>query len=209
MSVSPTWIIDPIDGTMNFVQKIHFVCISVALVVEGELRLAFIYNPLLNELYTAKKGQGAFLNGKKIEASKKEDLSRCILAHEISIGAIPEWRPKYVGRAIAFLERCQGLRSLGSAALILGYVAKGAFDAFNIEDLKPWDIAAGALIIQEAGGVVINSKGGKYDIMKPNVIVAGTLKIANEIKEIIGEIDRRLEAEGKLPEQLLKLKLAK
>lgn len=207
MTENPTWIIDPIDGTMNFVTKIHFVCISVALVVDGELSIAFIYNPLLNELYTAKKGQGAFLNGEKIEASKKEDLSRCILAHEISIGAIPEWRPKYLERTIAFLERCQGLRSLGSAALTLGYVAKGAFDAFNIEDLKPWDIAAGALIIQEAGGTVIDSKGGKYNIMKPNVIVAGTLKIANELKEIVGEIDERLESEGKLPEQLLKLKI--
>jgi myo-inositol-1(or 4)-monophosphatase len=78
----------------------------------------------------------------------------------------------------------------------------GAIDAYNIEDLKPWDIAAGALIVQEAGGVVIDVSGGKYDIMKPNVIVAGNQSLANQLKDLIAEIDQRLRAEGKTPEQL-------
>lgn len=203
MSSAETWIIDPIDGTINFVNKLHFVCISVALAIEEDLKIAFLYNPILNEFYSAKKGEGAFLNGKKIEASKKEDLGRCVFAHEISLGTMAPFRPKYVERAKAFLGVCIGLRAFGSAALTLGYVASGSIDAYNIEDLKPWDIAAGALIIQEAGGVVIDVSGGKYNIMKPNVIVAGTMKIANDIREIISQIDIQLEAEGKTPKQLM------
>lgn len=203
LTQDPTWIIDPIDGTLNFTKKLHFVCISVALAVEGELKMAFLYNPILSELYTARAGKGAFLNGIRIETSKNEDLSRCVLAFEISLGSDPFYLPKYIERAKAFLPRCLGLRSLGSAALNLGYVAKGAIDAYNIEDLKPWDIAAGALIVQEAGGVVIDVSGGKFNIMKPDVIVAANNKLASELKNIISEVDFRLTAEGNTPEQLL------
>lgn len=164
--------------------------------------MAFLYNPTLAELYTARKGEGAFLNGNKIETSKNEDLSQCLLAHEISLGTLAPYLPKYMERAKVFLGKCLGLRAFGSAALTLGYVAKGAIDAYNIEDLKPWDIAAGALIVQEAGGIVIDVKGGKFNIMNPNVIVAASQKLADELKGIIQEIDSRLEAEGNTPEQL-------
>lgn len=168
--------------------------------------MAFLYNPTLDEFYTARKGEGAFLNGSKIETSRNEDLSRCLLAHEISLGTVPSYLPKYMERAKVLLGKCLGLRSLGSAALTLGYIAKGTIDAYNIEDLKPWDIAAGALILQEAGGVVIDVNGGKFNIMKPNVIAAASQKLANELKDIISEIDARLMAEGNTPEQL-KLKV--
>lgn len=204
LTAEPTWIIDPIDGTINFVKKLHFVCISVALVVDEELNMAFLYNPTLNELYTARRGQGAFLNGKKIEASKLEDLSRCVLAHEVSLGCVPNFLPKYMERATEFVRRSIGVRAIGSAALTLGYVAHGVIDAYNIEDLKPWDIAAGALVVEEAGGVVVDVSGGKYNIMKPNIIAAGNKKLAEEIREIITEIDQRLLAEGRAPSQLKK-----
>lgn len=184
-------------------KKLHFVCISVALAVEGDLKMAFLFNPTLNELYTARKGQGAFLNGNKIEACRNEDLSRSLLAHEISLGTVSFYQPKYLERAKAFLGRCIGLRALGSAALTLGYLAKGAIDAYNIEDLKPWDIAAGALILKEAGGIVMDVKGGEYNIMKPNIIAAGTQKLADDIKEIVAEVDRKLESEGNSPKQLI------
>lgn len=203
MTDEPTWIIDPIDGTINFVKKLHFVCISVALVENKDLKMAFLYNPTLNEFYTARKGQGAFLNGVKIEVSKNEDFSRSLLAHEISLGTVAFARPKYIEIARAFLERCIGLRALGSAALTLGYVAKGSIDAYCIEFLKPWDIAAGALIVREAGGVIMDISGGEYDIMKPNIIAAGTQKIADEIKKILAEIETKLETEGNSPKQLL------
>lgn len=203
LTADPTWIIDPIDGTINFVKKIHFVCISVALVVENDLKMGFLYNPTLNEFYTARRGQGAFLNGEKIEASKLEDLSRCVMAHEVSIGSVPACFPKYMERAAEFVSRTIGVRAIGSAALTLGYVAKGAFDAYNIEDLQPWDIAAGALIVEEAGGVVIDVSGGKYDIMKPNIIAAGNQKLADEIRMIVAKVDQRLFAEGRTPAQIM------
>lgn len=124
----PTWIIDPIDGTTNFVKKLHLVCISVAFVVDGEIQLAFLSNPTINELFTAKKGQGAFLNGERIEASKNETLDRCVLAHEIALGSLATVRPKILAVTEILMARTLGLRAFGSAALTLGYVAKGAVD---------------------------------------------------------------------------------
>lgn len=100
------------------------------------------------------------------------------------------------------IKNCIGIRSFGSAALTLGYIAKGAIDAYAIEDLKCWDIAAGALIVQEAGGVVINKDGGKYNIMKPDIIAAGNITLALRMKEIIEKVDADLEAKGMLPHQL-------
>lgn len=124
----PTWIIDPIDGTINFIKKFHFVCISVALAIDKDLKLAFLYNPTLNEFYTAKKCGGAFLNDQKIQTSKIEDMNRCLLAHEISLASVARFSPKYMERARVFVSKCLGLRSMGSAALTLGYVAKGWSD---------------------------------------------------------------------------------
>jgi len=157
----------------------------------------------LNEFYSARKGHGAFLNGNRIFASKAEQLRGSLVAHEISLGCVPEFTHAFMERTLRLLQKTIGIRALGSAALTLGYVAKGAIDAYNIEYLKPWDIAAGVLIIREAGGVVIDKSGGEYNIMKPNIIAAGTMKMALEIKELIDEIDAKLESEGKLPRQLL------
>lgn len=194
--------IDSIDGTINFVKKIHLVCISVALVVDKDLKLAFLHNPILNELYTAKKGQGAYLNGEKIESSKNQDIADSVVAHEFSLGYIAPFLPKYIERGRQLIKTCIGVRSFGSAALTLGYIAKGAIDAYSIEDLKCWDIAAGALIVQEAGGVVVDKSGGKYDIMKPNIIAAGNVSLADSIREIITKVDVELDEKGLMPYQL-------
>ncbi|XP_070507882.1 inositol monophosphatase 1-like [Chironomus tepperi] len=203
LTPNPTWIIDPIDGTTNFVKKLHFVCISVALVIDNDIKIAFLFNPILNEFFSARKGQGAFLNGNRIFASKSEELKGSLIAQCIHVGAIPAFQHLFMERTVTFLRKSIGIRVFGSAALTLAYVASGVIDAYTIEYLKPWDIAAGVLIIHEAGGVVIDINGGEYNIMKPNIIAAGTLKIALEIKEIFDEIDERLEAEGKHPRQLM------
>lgn len=164
--------------------------------INKKLELAILYNPCYNEFFTAKRGYGAFLNGSKISVSKCTDMKQALLCHEISLATHPMSYHKNIERTKEFVKRCIGIRAFGSAALTLGYVAQGLVDAYNVENLKPWDIAAGALIIQEAGGVVIGKTGGEYDIMKPDIITAGTAELANKILEICTEVDARLAREG-------------
>lgn len=186
---APTWIIDPIDGTINFVRKLDFVCISIALAIDQDLKIAILYNPCLNEIYTAVKGAGAFRNGERINASKVTEIKNALFAHEISLASVSQFEVKYIERARAFVSKSMGIRALGSAALTLCYVARGTLDAYNIEDLKPWDIAAGALIVMEAGGTIIDKHGGPIDIMKPDIIATGTKELALIVQSLIKEID--------------------
>uniref|UniRef100_U5EXR2 Inositol-1-monophosphatase n=1 Tax=Corethrella appendiculata TaxID=1370023 RepID=U5EXR2_9DIPT len=189
----PTWIIDPIDGTTNFTRGIPFCSIAIALVVERtDILLAIVYNPCLDELFTAKKGEGAFLNGKRINVSSAEVLNKSLIAHETSIASFPPATRKVIAREKAFSTQACGTRCLGCASLILSYIACGKIDAFPVEYLWPWDIAAGALLVREAGGVVMNLYGGEYDILKPNVIAASTKTLANTILEIILQIENEL-----------------
>ncbi|XP_055623060.1 inositol monophosphatase 1-like [Toxorhynchites rutilus septentrionalis] len=185
----PTWIIDPIDGTSNFVRGVKFIAISVALVVGGDLKIGIVYNPCLDEFYSAVKGKGAFLNGEKIKTSGIEELKQCLVAHESSIASYATARPYVFGRGLEFIKECIGLRALGSAALTLAYIASGNLDCYAIDYLQPWDIAAGALLIQEAGGVVININGGEYDILKPDVIAAGSEKLAQRVLEVVRKVE--------------------
>uniref|UniRef100_A0A2M4CU26 Inositol-1-monophosphatase n=1 Tax=Anopheles darlingi TaxID=43151 RepID=A0A2M4CU26_ANODA len=191
---APTWIIDPIDGTVNFVRGIQFTCISVALVVGGELKIGIISNPAGNELYTAVKGQGAFRNGVRIKTRNSEQLKDALIGHEFSIGSYEPIRWALFERGKRFIAECLGLRAFGSAALSLAYIASGQIDAYSIQFLKPWDIAAGALLIMEAGGTVQSITGGKYDIMKPDIIAACSEALGQRVLQIIREVDRDLQA---------------
>ncbi|XP_053670669.1 inositol monophosphatase 2-like [Anopheles nili] len=192
LSSDPTWIIDPIDGTVNFVRGIPFTCISVALAVNGELQIGIISNPSNNELYTAIKGQGSFLNGRRIKTRATEQLKDALVGHEFSIGSYLPIRAALFERGQRFIAECLGLRAFGSAALSLAYIASGQIDAYSIQYLKPWDIAAGALLIQEAGGTVTNITGGKYDIMKPDIVAASSKSLAMQILQIVREVDNDL-----------------
>ncbi|KAG5666886.1 hypothetical protein PVAND_014893 [Polypedilum vanderplanki] len=199
----PTWIIDPIDGSLNFVAKSPLVCISVALTINEDLVIAFLYNPLTNEFFSAQKGLGAFLNGNKIKVRETEVLQGSTIATEINFGTFPFVRPQMMAKLNLFFENHIRIRTLGSAALEMGYLAKGTFQLFLCERLKPWDVAAGALIILEAGGVVIDIKTGEdYKIMQPNIIAASNMKIALELKKALDGIDAKLEEEGKTPKIL-------
>uniref|UniRef100_A0A2M4BUZ7 Inositol-1-monophosphatase n=1 Tax=Anopheles marajoara TaxID=58244 RepID=A0A2M4BUZ7_9DIPT len=215
---APTWIIDPIDGTVNFVRGIQFTCISVALAVDGELKIGIISNPAGNELYTAVKGQGAFRNGVRIKTRNSEQVRRSIrqrymvrngvriktrnseqlkdalIGHEFSIGSYEPIREALFERGKRFIIECLGLRAFGSAALSLAYIASGQIDAYSIQFLKPWDIAAGALLIMEAGGTVQSITGGKYDIMKPDIIAACSEALGQRVLQIIREVDNDLQA---------------
>ena len=173
------WILDPLDGTTNYVHQFPVFCISLALEYEGQLQLAIIDAPLLNETYTAIRGEGAYLNGKKLSVSQTATLKDSLLA----TGFFAENKPALEEQLRVFSElvkECRGIRRAGAAAYDLCMVAKGSFDGFWEPNLKPWDVAAGQLLVEEAGGIVLNKKGERhspYDtyIMASNKEVSGLL----------------------------------
>ncbi|XP_033339708.1 inositol monophosphatase 1 [Megalopta genalis] len=185
----PTWIIDPIDGTTNFVHSFPFTCVSIALSVNKELEIGVVYNPVLKQLFTARKGSGAFLNGKPIKSSKVEQLEHSLLCLEASYATIESIRDIVLGRMEAFVSVAHGIRTMGSAALTLCYVAMGAAEAYHCDNLMPWDVAAGVLIIREAGGVVIDTSGGEFNVSLPKVIAAGNRNVAVELVKLIKKAD--------------------
>lgn len=156
-----TWLVDPLDGTTNYAHEFPFFAVSIALEVENEVVLGVVHNPFMDEFFEAAKGQGAFLNGKAIHVSQTSGLEESLLATGFPYDV--HERPE---RVMALLEkmltRAQGVRRLGSAALDLCYVAAGRLDGFWEEDLKPWDTAAGDVIVREAGGRLSTFSGGRY-----------------------------------------------
>ncbi|XP_062130586.1 uncharacterized protein LOC133841833 [Drosophila sulfurigaster albostrigata] len=187
---APTWIIDPIDGTTNFIHRIPHCCISVGLAINKELVVGIIYNPPANELFSAWKGHGAYLNGKPIHTSKVTKIKQAIIAYEISLISAAFVRDKNMKRIYKLGSNATATRSFGSAALDVAYVAVGQCDVFHVEDLKPWDIAAGAVILTEAGGSIYHTKGGKFDIMHPYLICGATEELTQEAIKLIKEADQ-------------------
>ncbi|XP_076632870.1 uncharacterized protein LOC143347528 [Colletes latitarsis] len=186
----PTWIIDPIDGTTNFVNSFPHTCISVGLSVCKEIVVGIIYNPLTEELYTAMKGKGAFLNGKPLKSSCVAELKEALIDLELfSLGSHAKNRDIRMGRFEAITSVARGVRYMGSAALSMAYIAKGALDCMQVDGLQPWDVAAGLLLIREAGGTVLDTKVNEYDFMKPNTIAAGSDKLASQVKQLLIDTD--------------------
>ncbi|XP_077267848.1 inositol monophosphatase 2-like isoform X2 [Temnothorax americanus] len=188
---APTWFIDPIDGTHNFIHLFPHFCISVGLTVRKELALGIIYNPSNSELYTAIKGKGAFLNGKPIHTSKVTELKKALVMLEPFVWKLElKDNSIQIPRMNALVEATHITRCIGSAALTLAYIARGVADCFFLDThLRAWDVAAGTLILREAGGTVIDTKGGVYDIMKPNTIAASNETLAQEISKLIIDTD--------------------
>lgn len=168
------WIIDPIDGTVNFAHGIPICCVSIALSFENELILGAVYNPMMNELFFAEKGKGATLNNHPIHVSKKADFAKACL-----VTGFPYKWPERKEHPIKVFERLvlQGLpvRRLGSAAIDLCWVACGRFDGFWEYNLSPWDIAAGYLIVEEAGGKITNFEGAPYDVYDKETLATNGL----------------------------------
>ncbi|XP_023308089.2 inositol monophosphatase ttx-7-like [Lucilia cuprina] len=195
---APTWIIDPIDGTTNFINRIPHCCISVGLAINKELVVGVVYNPIANEMYSAWKGHGAYLNGQPIEVSKNcTSIKNAVVGFEISLIHVPAVRDKNVKRLCKLASNGTGTRGMGSAALMMCYVAKGSFQCFHVEDLQPWDIAAGAIILTEAGGFITHTSGAPFNIMKPDLICASTKELLKEVKELIEEADALTDFEFK------------
>jgi len=174
LAVSARWIIDPLDGTVNFAHGFPMFCVSIAFEAEGQVEYGVVYDPLRDELFEARRGGGAFLNGRPIRVSKTKQLDRALLATGFPYD-IRERLPETMARLGRLLGVAQGVRRAGSAALDMCYVACGRFDGFWEENLKPWDTAAGLLIIEEAGGKITNFSGGDYDIFSPNIVVSNKI----------------------------------
>jgi myo-inositol-1(or 4)-monophosphatase len=157
------WIIDPIDGTVNFAHGIPICCVSIGLLYQEEMILGAVYNPMMNELFFAEKGKGATLNGSRISVSGKRDFKRACL-----VTGFPYKWPDATEHPVKVFERfiLEGLpvRRLGSAAIDLCWVACGRFDGFWEYNLSSWDIAAGYLIVQEAGGRITDFSGSAYSV---------------------------------------------
>ena len=177
------WVIDPLDGTTNFIKGIPHFAVSIALLYKGRLDVAVVFDPIRGELFTASKGSGSQLNGFRIRASQARDLSNTVLAT-----ALPFKNKDTLADSMTRLQsifmQCGDVRRGGSAALDLAYVAAGRVDGYWERGIKPWDIAAGELLVREAGGLVTDFSGGN-DPMHSGEIVAGSPKVVQAlVKEL-------------------------
>ncbi|RAK57580.1 inositol monophosphatase family protein [Phenylobacterium deserti] len=176
-----TWIVDPIDGTTNFLHAIPHFAINIALEREGAIVAAVTYNPITNDLFWAEKGKGTYVNDKRLRVAARKHLDESLLAT-----GIPYLGHGQHGRFLKELhqisQRVSGVRRMGSAALDLAWVAAGRYDGYWERDLKPWDIAAGLLLVTEAGGKVTDADGGQ-DMLKTGTIVAANLDLHPQLIE--------------------------
>jgi myo-inositol-1(or 4)-monophosphatase len=157
----PCWVFDPIDGTTNYAHGLPIFCASLALEIDGVAEVAAVYDPSRKELFTAERGGGAFLNGRPLQVSATADLLDAMVVTGFPYD-VHQRVDEIVGLFAAFVGRARAVRRLGSAAIDLCYVAAGRMDGFWESDLKPWDIAAGLLIVAEAGGRVTSMRGEAF-----------------------------------------------
>lgn len=166
------WVIDPLDGTTNYAHGFPFFCVSIAVMQEGEAIIGVVYDPSRDELFTAMKRGGAFLNSRQIKASRTPTVEDSLIATGFAYQPVARLHNlKYMGKV---LEIAQAVRRAGSAALDLCYVACGRFDGFWEQGLKPWDTAAGQLIVKEAGGRVTTLEGRTFDIYQKDVLATNS-----------------------------------
>jgi myo-inositol-1(or 4)-monophosphatase len=178
------WIIDPLDGTTNYAHGYPCFCVSIGLECNGRLELGVVYDPLRDEMFSAERGRGAALNGRPISVSPTPTLASALLCTGFPYDV--RERIEFARHFTNFIMHAQGVRRDGAAALDLAYVAAGRFDGFWEEGLKPWDVAAGALIIEEAGGRVSDYRNGPLDIFNPPMMASNGM-IPEEMMRVLAE----------------------
>jgi myo-inositol-1(or 4)-monophosphatase len=181
-----SWVVDPLDGTTNYVHGFHVFNISIGLQLNGELVLGVVDVPILDRTYTAIKGKGAFVNGQAIHISKRHKISESLLA----TGFFPDNTDALKRQLKIFSElvfEARGIRRPGAAAYDLCLVAEGVFDAFWEPNLKPWDAAAGVVLVREAGGVVWNYEGADYRL-GDLTLLSGNLPLVQELQSRISQV---------------------
>jgi len=180
------WIVDPIDGTTNYFRGYPCFCVSIGLEEEGEMRLGVVYDPMLDELFHGERGKGTYLNGQRITVSRIAGLDQAFLStgFPYDVRKNADIYLSYFGQ---FIRRCFGIRRPGSAALDLCYVAAGRFDGFWELKLHPWDVAAGSLLVTEAGGKVTDFKGEPFSIYSDEILASNGL-IHEQMIQVMKEI---------------------
>lgn len=171
---SHRWIIDPLDGTTNFLHGIPHFAISIGLERDGQMVAGVVYNPITDEMFIAEKGQGAFVNDRRIRVAVRRELTQCV----VGCGTPHIGRPgheRYISELRGVMLNVSGVRRMGAASLDLAYVAAGRFDAYWEANLAPWDLAAGVVIVREAGGTVSDMDG------RENMLASGSVIVGNEM----------------------------
>ncbi|MEG0920983.1 MAG: inositol monophosphatase family protein [Comamonas sp.] len=182
------WIIDPLDGTTNFIHGFPVYCVSIALAVNGRIEQAVVYDPTRNDLFTSTRGRGAFLNERRIRVSKRTMLKDCLITTGFPFRPGDNFK-QYMAMLGDVMQRTSGVRRPGAAALDLAYVAAGFSDGFFETGLNIWDVAAGSLLITEAGGLVGNFTGDA-DFLEQREILAATPRIYGQLVPVLGKYSK-------------------
>ena len=189
------WIIDPLDGTTNFIHGFPVYCVSIALAVRGKVEQAVVYDPTRNDVFCATKGRGAYMNDRRIRVAKRTRLQECLIATGFP------YRPgdklkTYLNMLGDVMSQCAGVRRPGAAALDLAYVAAGFSDGFFETGLKPWDVAAGSLLVQEAGGLVGNFTG-ESEFLDLGECLAANPRVYGQLVSTLGKYSKLASAGDK------------
>lgn len=179
----PVWVVDPLDGTTNYVHGMHDFCVSVAMVSGGQPAVATIYAPVSQECYKATRGAGAYCNGQRLAASGVKQLSEALVA--LSFAPRVSRDSATIKQFIEVLLRAQAVRRMGSAALNLCHVAAGRLDAYWATSCKPWDLAAGVLMVEEASGVVTGVDGQPFELADPHFACSATSQLQTELVALL------------------------
>ncbi len=182
------WIIDPLDGTTNFIHGFPVYCVSIALMVGNKLEQAVVYDPTRNDLFCATRGRGAYLNDRRIRVAKRTEMRECLLSTGFPFRAGDQFKT-YMNLLADVMPRCAGVRRPGSAALDLAYVAAGFSDGFFETGLSPWDVAAGALLVTEAGGLVGNFTG-EANFLEQKECLAANPRIYGQLIGSLGKYSK-------------------
>jgi len=180
---SHRWIIDPLDGTTNFLHGIPLFSISIALERDGELIAGLIYNPASGETFTAERGKGAYLDDRRIRVAARSALDNCVITTGIPHRGRPD-HDLFLSECSGIMQRTAGLRRTGAASIDLAWLAAGRFDGFWERNLSPWDIAAGIVIVREAGGLISDIRG-RQSMMQSGDIVAGNESVQRDLISIL------------------------
>jgi myo-inositol-1(or 4)-monophosphatase len=177
------WIVDPLDGTTNYVHGLPQFCVSIALERHGEMLVGVVYDPIGKECFSAARGRGADVNGRPLRTSGVTRLSQALVA--ASFPPSVRRTDGVIAEFLAVLERAQAVRRMGSSALNLAYVAAGRLDAYWARDTKTWDVAAGWLLVREAGGILTNLTGDAVNLGRPQFVVASSAELHAELRSVL------------------------